>query len=186
MISPWLWAQVLKPQHGSKSRHIFQILACTLTLVSALFLVPNQPLPEEITKFRTGFPLPKITLLNNSHHSWILNLLAAFSANQQSGTRLNKFYPDGAFIFYQILSCIFLKIHIIGTPKVKTWNQDSRSLRILSRECVFVFLCEFALFGPDLVSPFLGITLSRRAQILSEICRIVCLWKRQDIFPIHK
>ena len=183
-----MWVQVHEPLHCWSMDPNLGIFSDSDWLHSNIgFISVSGPptLAWRDNQVSTGFPLPEITLLNNFHHSWILNLLAAFSANQQSGTRLNKFYPDGAFIFYQIFSCIFLKIHI-GTPKVKTWNQDSRSLRILSRECVFVFLCEFALFGPDLVSPFLGITLSRRAQILSEICRIVCLWKRQDIFPIHK
>ena len=153
-----------------------------------------QPLPEEITKFPTGFPLPKITPLNNSDHSWILNLLAAFSANQQSGTRPNKFYLDGAaaltffpvkYLFVGLLLLFFNKTHILDGKELES-SRFKIPLCILWRECVFVFLCEFALFGADLVSPFLGITLSRPAQILSEICRIVCLWKRLDIFPIHK
>ena len=160
--------------------------SCIFCQVFVAIDPPTMPwIARRDNKVPNRFPISQIALLNNARHSWILNfvILAAFSANQQSGARAKNW---DIFVLFSWISIPALVFFSISEKMTLAHGKRMESRFMNSVFCVFVFLCEFALFGPDLVSPFLGITLSPPAQILSEICRIVCLWKRQDIFPIHK
>ena len=126
--------------------------SCIFCQVFVAIDPPTMPwIARRDNKVPNRFPISQIALLNNSRHSWILNfvILAAFSANQQSGTRAKNRDTFVLFNWISISALVFFPFqkkwlwHI-----VREWNQDSWTLYFVCLYSSVNSLCSGRIWFP--------------------------------------
>ena len=136
--------------------------SCIFCQVFVAIDPPTMPwIARRDNKVPNRFPISQIALLNNARHSWILNfvILAAFSANQQSGTRAKNRDTFVLFNWISISALVFFPFQkkwlwLI----VREWNQDSWTLYFVCLYSSVNSLCSGRIWFPH----FWGLPWARR------------------------